>query len=261
MTAPTQGRKTPITYGRPHMRLTWGGVIGNGTEVWANTLNLVTTGLDGSDVAVDEDEMDDVCAQAATAVRRFWTSSRASTSTSFGLTYVKLNHVNDLGKYTAQNTHLFEYDDGPIVGTSQPLPWNVACAVTLRTSVKRGPGHAGRFFHPIGATFSQGNPYVIDPQTGLFSDTASSDLADVASELIRDLSYLDDHSGQSGEVGAHNFQVVTIPRRPSLAEALPLSHGIIAVEVDRVLDTMRSRTNAIPRTVNSAPVSTAPGQP
>lgn len=141
------------------------------------------------------------------------------------LTTVKFNEINPVtGLYTgfsAVNPDTV-VDDTPPVGGNGPGMGQLSLAVTTTTALKRGRGHAGRFYPPTGLLN-------IGATDGRITSAQASDNAISAATLIRDINTV---------VGAGSRCVV-------FSKAGQLAQDITGVKVGRVVDTMRSRRTSL----------------
>jgi len=200
-------------------------VIGNlyGTEMFTFGLSLAGSGTPVAPTEVPQGVWNALDAYFSTA---------GLVSSKCLVTSVKLNEIGVNGRYVNQTT----VEDVPpfnIQGSSgtSPAP-QVALAVSLTTPVKRGRAHAGRFYSPV--------PGFVVGTGGLIAGADCLAAANAGANLIKGInaSLTGWRVSVVSDVGAGAIQPVT------------------GVRVGHVLDTIRSRRNALVENhiVNTTPI-------
>lgn len=219
----------------PHVLLAFGGTLGNNSqEIWTCTLKLMGQFEPNDTMTLIEQA--EFAAAAVTPLSAWFNSADASISEDARLAWVKCNSVGSDGRYIWNQTT--QVDVNPVVrGKKQvQVSWRQSYAITLRTLSSRGPASRGRFYPPMVTPVpASGSPYVSAP-------TATA-MANAAVTLLEDLSTI--------SVGESN-------RKWQVCNASSIN-GMIGpirrVEVDRIADTQRRRTNRIPRESVEVPVA------
>jgi len=169
-------------------RLTWGGPLGSMGETWSCGLRLWNIGmtLDSGDQSWQAHW--DSCYAALPAMEALLVAFHHDASKGMSpdavLEVIKLNPVGTDGRQnellnTAESHVLTGGAGGGTIG-----PHELAAAVTLRTDLTRGRGHAGRVFLPIG------NPGFTT--NGQFTGTTLGNLAHGMGALIWAINAVDD---------------------------------------------------------------------
>jgi hypothetical protein len=166
------------------------------------------------------------------ATSTFWTtnlSGQAVTCKDAKIETLKLNEIGVDGKYTHDNTVLYDYPT-PLSGIAgiQPAP-QVALAVTLGTPIKRGRAAHGRFYVPIPGVTLLASP-VVTGVAGTMDNGTQTSYANAAATYVNAINQAVPgyRVGVVSDVGVGTYQ--------------PVTH----VRVGRVLDTIRSRRNKFP---------------
>ena len=127
--------------------------------------------------------MIDAC---ATPTQTFWNTAAVGMSSLYSLTSIKLARVLPSGLYPEDFEpviHDFTPDAGPATSGAQH-PTQVSLAVTTRTAVSRGRGHAGRFYLP--------GPRVDLDSSGKLTTTTAQAIATAAALWISTLNDVTD---------------------------------------------------------------------
>lgn len=228
-----------MPYNQVHAKLTWGGSMGNPElEVWANSLTLIATNPTSPtpDAPIQipfeaQEELMWACRDALTAFH----GANSGMNPAFRLSWVKLNMIGNDGKYIYPDTTQETFT--PVVPTnSTSASWRVTTAVTLRTERARGAGSVSRFYPPHNTSTNENanSPYM--------TPTAAGFLRDRAKVLVDAINAIDVNPQVKLNVGV-------APIRATLAQAIQLAGRVTSIEVDRVIDTQRRRTNRVPRLV------------
>lgn len=226
-----------------HVLIAWGGRLGNpAVDVWTNTLKVVTSGSPSEALSLDQQET--VAAGVADLLAPFHTTIFATSG--FGLygrsaylDWVKVNSIGTDGKYVWPSTTVHDVAI-PATGSGDGASWRDSLAITLRTDRTRGRAHAGRFY-PAGTTphgLTAGSPYI--------SSADATSAMNAAVTLINGINGLDPAGDGSIGITVANVSAGWAEQPSGLVIA------VSGVEVDRVLDTQKRRTNRVPRSVVSA---------
>lgn len=216
----------------PHVLLAWGGELGNpAVDIWTNTLKLIPY-LDGVQITWTEDQQFEYVTAAQVYIKAFVSSGSSNLGTAAKLAWVKCNSIGADGKYIYPNTTVF--DVSPVVtGAGGPANWRVSQAVTLRTGLSRGRAHTGRFYPPCSTYVpAQDLPYI--------TTANASALATAAKALLDGLQAIEMTDGSQAKI---------VCVSPGLTDVgvEPVFNLVTAVEVDRVPDTQKRRTNRAAR--------------
>lgn len=131
-----------MTYLRPFLRLV---AIGRlfGVEDFSFSMALAPTAVSPGNPPSE------VPTALVTAFQDFWGS--APISNSARLVTLKLNEIGTNGRYTGDETVLYDFAAGAgLPGTAPTQVWaQLAYCVSLETDAARGRAHAGRFYLPM----------------------------------------------------------------------------------------------------------------
>lgn len=191
-------------------RLVWGGRLFD-QESWSCSLHI------GSTPGVN------LAASTFSAALTAWMARASSNlSGSAKLDFIKFNQINPVtGRYSLPTSEELVQND-LAVGTVPAAFGQLSLAVSTRTALARGRGHAGRFYPPIGDV-------AIDTITGLTNGTVVADVGTSAATLLRDI-----NTSLAG-----TGQLVVFSKVGQSVET------ITGVRVGRVMDTMRSRRRSL----------------
>lgn len=198
-------------------RLVWGGRLFD-TESWSCSLHF--------------DAQDEVTLPAsvfATDLVAWMTSAGARISGSAVLDFIKFNRIAPAtGRYFNQQSNTHDQLD-MATGTVERGEGQISVAVSTRTALARGRGHAGRFYPPTADL-----PIQID---GRITALLAQDMANAAAALI---------SGLNDTTLAEGGQAVVFSKVAQTVEP------ILSVRVGRVPDTIRSRRSSLVEDPQSA---------
>jgi hypothetical protein len=221
-----------MAYPEQHTLVSWGGKLANGAEDWVNTLRMRSvapvTDPDQGDILTYLPNMKD-------KLTIYWNAIKDLISNSTTLVWFKANLVGTNGKYLpGEVTNVYTYPT-PLVGTaSLQVPTEVSWAVTTRTAIPRGRGHAGRFYLPTPASYLGSD--------GLFPVADAQQVANASATFLSNLSDATD--------------VLTVNMlRPAVFSSVGSGavNDIIKIGVGRVPDVQRSRRTKLseqPRTAD-----------
>lgn len=203
-----------MVYPTPFLRLV---VIGTlyGKETFTYSLSLAPTG--GGSNAPSE-----VPAGVISALTTFHTDTQVACGNQTFLTAIKLNEIGTNGRYVSQSdTVMHEFETGIAGGAIATLPAQCALAITLRTDIKRGRAHSGRFYIP-----RLGGPVA---NTGFIPAAQVTGLVTASTALLNSL-----NAAVPGYAVAVMSDIGTGARR-----------FVRNVEVGQVVDTIRSRRTSL----------------
>jgi hypothetical protein len=228
---------TPGPYLKNHGYLQWGGSLPGG-EIWSCGMRFGSfggdlPGIEGADNWFDGGDPgnyaeDTLLPHYETCVKDFHSRPASQISNRCQLQFVKFNLIGIDGNYMLANT--FGRYFANLAGGSGYLthPGNQVClAVTLTTSIQRGPGSKGRFYMPL--------PMVPVQADGRIDEGSADGILASARTFIEDLA---DVPG----VDAPNDPSPAIMSRKA---GSPTMRKIQGVRIGRVLDTQRRRRGSL----------------
>lgn len=203
-----------MAYPGTHLRLVVSGSL-PGTESFSWGLNL------HGNFATPE-APDEVPQAVIDAVTTFHTGATLPIGSGAILTTIKLNEIGPDGRYVNKSdTVMHEFEPGiPGVGTND-LPNQCAIAITLRTAVKRGLAHSGRFYIPCLKSLSMANGQILEANAAAIATATTTFLTSLNTAL--------------------DPWTVSVMSDVRDGAARKVTH----VEVGRVIDTIRSRRTSI----------------
>lgn len=214
----------------PHAiyKLTWGGSIFQGKDIWSNGIHL---GL-AVDVDVPEFDAESVTflATVADLLADYISNGALTISSAVSLEWVKLARIGTDGLYT-EDPLLFDFNT-PVTGTlsSNQVPQQ-SVVVSLRTNERRGLAKSGRIYLPVSGLAGADGTMNLQTVQGI---------ADASAELFSDINALNITSaGTAAVVVASNVREGA-------------TNTVYEVRVGNVIDTQRSRRNAFVETYESA---------
>lgn len=214
-----------------YAELRFGGPAWGIQESWSCGLKLKQLGGDSAE-AMDQNIVD-TYDQAVAAVEAYYRSGSASFNGGTRLEWVRFNVISAAtGKYFFPNNPRTFYFDNPISnGFPTGIP-QVAYAVTMRGTVRRGPGSRGRWYVPV-ATGA-------DPVTGtgVMSENTATAFANAAGTFL---------SALANMAGPGDLD----PWSPWLygdGQGGPVDSAVSTVAVGNVYDTQQRRRRQIEET-------------
>lgn len=223
-----------------HQLLAFGGSIVGG-DIWTCTLKTVWNGIPGQAMsfAGQEDALHNQGVSAAVVAYFGSNTNGASFRQTVSLEWVKFNSIGVDGRYKFPNTSIVEFTPGTAGLSPSGGDPRESLAVTLRTAISRGRGATGRFYPPPQSmTYAAGESMV--------SAALASAAGGAAKTLVAALNAV---TVDSGALTVCNIS----PGDDVLARSV-VTEPITTIEVDRVMDTQRRRSNKIPRTVVTIPL-------
>lgn len=205
--------RSRMAYPENHFLLAFGGRLRT-SETWTQTLRFRKPfNLSG------QAEVQAVCDEMADRLSDWWSTGISGSGAVLEL--VKFNEIGTNGRYVSPFTCLTELVPGVANSGESLFPNQVSVVVTTLTDASRGLAARGRMFFPI--------PTVSVQADGMINSTAVGNIGTAAKTL------LDSLNGAEAGVVASVFSAVGAGAvRP-----------ITAVGVGRVLDTIRTRRQAL----------------
>lgn len=227
MTAPSPGTVLP------HLRLSWGGSLGDAGEIWSNSLAFELN----SGETPTEAELLAIATTTAPTLADLVAFAPLLVSVAVRAEWVKATWILNTGRQRDVNTALYEWPaNSRPQGQSQAVPWTQTYAVTLRTPVQRGRGHSGRIFPPpCGPMPENRTPYAPTAFATSMAQTYGGAILGLRDAINTAL------------VGDTRFvNPVVVSRRTPDGRPAMLTQ-INGTVVDRVADVMHKRTNRVER--------------
>jgi hypothetical protein len=229
----------------PHLRLSWGGTIGiPDAEIWTNTLKWAND----QSLAPTRAGLAGAAAAAAAPLKTWFETGSTGIASYAKLRWVKLNYVLANGLQRDSDTVVYDLPTPGSGGISMaqggPL-WIQSYALTLRTGISRGRGHAGRIFPPVCG------PTTFEGYTGYLPATAASAMALNFGTCIRDI-----RNAMNAALGLEQppflnegvaYDLVVISASKTGDNRPPQSNEVVSVVCDRVPDIQHRRSNRLPR--------------
>lgn len=218
----------------PHLRITWGGSIGNpAVDQWSNGLawQLGPEAMSANELQVAADG-------CGIALNDWITSAGASIGSAVLLEWVKAVWVLSTGKNRDVNTAVFELNSPNARGNNPVNPsWNQAYAVTLRTALSRGRGHAGRIYPPLSGKNPAGTtPYLAEADANAMASAFATCIVAMRTAI----------GNAQNPPNSRPATPVVVSRLTQDGRA-PILTPITGCVVDRVADVIHARTNQVPR--------------
>jgi hypothetical protein len=215
-----------------HIRCTFSGTIGQSAappEIWA--FNVAVAHGAGSSKTADAAKASLEAAAAALEAR--WATYAVGISSHATLTRVRCASIGDQGTVDKTGGGAFVQGDKvgttAATGTGANFPFQIALAVSLATA-RAGAGGRGRYYLPVPV----GAVSIVD---GLLTTS------DQSAHLTRSKAFLD---GINADMALQGFGRVSVASSGSVTKGLPAGLSTVTnVRVGRVLDTIRSRRNAL----------------
>jgi hypothetical protein len=204
---------------------------------WANDQSLAPTreGLVGAAEAV------------ATPLRTWFGAAGARIGPNAHLEWIKLNYIEANGLQRDTDTVIFDVVPSEPGMTSGVSPiWIQSYALTLRTGLSRGRGHAGRIFPP-----NAGLPSDFDGASGYLAAGTATAMATAFGTCIRDI-----RNAMNAALGLEQppflnegvaYDLVVISASKTGDTRPPQSNEVVSVVCDRVPDVQHRRSNRLAR--------------
>jgi hypothetical protein len=213
----------------------------SGKEIWQNNIRFATT----SGALVDFVDEQETLEQLETAFRAMGMTQLGYSNATL-CTWMKFNEINGEGRYAGAGTTRIDMLP-PMAGQSPPSTFapQLALAVSWATDTLRGLASKGRIFIPM--------PFVSVDATGQIPPANRQNIATKWAQLLADV-----NNAPGLDTNTLTASVVSGGRQaPRSPVAAGVARQIVRVRVGSVLDTMRSRRNALDESYTEAPV---PGQ-
>lgn len=211
--------------------LRFGGPAWGIQESWSCGLKLKHLGGDAP-AAMDE-EIQATYPAVVSLVQDYYTDGNASFNGGTRLEWIRFNVISAAtGKYYYPNNPRTFYFDNPIAnGFPVGVP-QVAYAVTLRGTVRRGPGSRGRWYVPVATGAS---PVTT---TGVMPENVAQAFSDAAGEFLSALATIDSGLGPDA----------WMPWLYGDGIGGPVDSAVSSVWVGNVYDTQQRRRRQIEET-------------
>lgn len=222
----------PETPALPHLRLTWGGTLGDGgQDIWSNGVAFrVSNGL-----APTAAELNGIAEGCAPTLRDFITVPLFQVSPAVKMTWVKAVWVLNTGKQRDQDTAIYDLPAAGVGGGDARI-WEQTYALTLRTDVKRGRGHAGRIYPPVSGPQPEGTgPYA---PLAFVNNAAQNYAAGLRACELKVSEVMND---------PNRTAFLIIHSRGTRENPLPIVTDVQSCVMDRVADIQHRRVNRVQR--------------
>lgn len=223
------------------IKVTWGGTMCDGQEIWSNSLNI---GNPEQHATLETFSSDNNATDAIVAAIKTFHSAERLIPNSVLLEWVKFSLVNTDGKYVTSPDGNYSfvktYDFDAVAGTDtvQNAP-QLSVAVTLDTLARRGLAKTGRFYVPATGTVNpKGKLY--NPQD--FSVRAATLLSAINTAVA------------NNEWGFGSMDQVVVASK----EREGAIRRVQAVRVGNVVDTQRRRRNALTEVYDTKDITVLP---
>ena len=224
----------------PHIKLTMTGGLGDsadgtasGPEIWACGLRLHSAILEAAPPTVAE--LQALSDAWAVPVRAWFVNPNSDISGIASLTVQKVVWVLANGKQRDVNTIVHDFASNTRGGGSNIPIWEQSYAITLRTALNRGRGHAGRIYPPV----SGGQPAAVDTPYLAFAEAAQ--MGSAADTFINALNSV----GKTTVARATDLSVSIMSTGVDVRP--PIANVVTRLVVDRVADIQHRRTDRVPR--------------
>lgn len=229
----------------PHLRLSWGGTLGvPAAEIWTNTVKWAND----QSVVPSRTQLVAGAAAAAVPLKAWMLASTSEIHNTCKLQWIKLNYIEANGLQRDNDTVIFDVvpeQAGSSADAGQL--WITTYALTLRTGLTRGRGHAGRIFPP-----QAGKPSNYAAATGYLAAASANAMALGFGTCIRNIR--DAINPAMGMVGEAAYDAVVISISKDGDTRPPQSNEIVSVVCDRVPDIQHRRSNRLPRSEGTTTV-------
>jgi hypothetical protein len=222
-----------------HWLFSFGGTILNGQEIWQNNIRFATTSGIAAPQIDEESLLEDLMADLAVAFVLAPWQGGLGYSNGTTLTHGKFNKIAPDGGYSDEGNTVRQDLAAPLQTTATPPTFapQLALAVSWLTDRTRGLANKGRIYIPMPALTPDGS--------GQVGPALRQNIADNWAGLLNQF------NNEPGiDTSTLTASVVSGVRDGAKEQ-------IRSVRVGSVLDTMRSRRNALVETYTTAPV---PGQ-
>lgn len=217
-------------YAYVNYKLSWGGNIYNNADIWSNSIHL-------GDVVGDvlpwvEASSDFFLTSLSGPLSDWFRDPRAGISGAAQLEWIKLARIDRDGKYT-DDAVIYDYDSSITGGNSAAIAPQLTTAITFDTGATRGLAKTGRIFPPLTG---------VPSSTGRVASQAQALMANAAAGLIADIR------------NAALVPLVGVSPIVASNQRQGQNRYITNVRVGNVIDTQRSRRNAMVEEYVTAPI-------
>lgn len=219
-----------MAYAHKNLRITFGGRLYGNTEIWTNG---ITMGYEDKDFAgfpggFDSGKREELVENIKTWFQREGTGISRHAS----LEWVKFAVIGTDGKYAGSESGDFELNetidfDAVYGRLDREIAPQLSVALTMETNVRRGAGRFGRIYPPLTGS-----------ATGEGYDAQPTERASSFTTLLADLN--DTARGAGTLIGGDSPKVIVAS---GVREGR--NSEVVRVKVGRVIDTQRSRRNAM----------------
>lgn len=221
-----------MTYARNYIKLTFGGTLAGGGDIWSCGFSLGTD-TDATIESITED-LPSVGGIIGTLIQSWFSNSGNHVPSDVKLVSVKAAAINTDGK---QTTPAWEAEFLASGGTNFPYLPQGATVRTLVSSKFKDPGKYNRFYLPVAID----NTF----ETWKISNGVATSMATLTAQLI------DDINTSLAEAGPFNntYEVCVVSNKGT-----GYQYPVASVRVGNIVDTQRRRRNALTETYQSVNV-------
>lgn len=213
-----------MAYPYNFIKVTFGGTVYSGADIWSNGINF---GLQNADLEITKADLEGVAQRVSSDIAVWFRSVNAQISNRAQLEWVKVAVIGKDGKYEL-DADVFDLET-PASGASTVVNYpQLTLALTMETMKRRSPGRFARIFPPLNAPVIGTNGRVAQSNAINQRDAFASLLKEMTDQLR-----------------------VLLPGVVSpivASEKTDQHYPILTVKVGDVVDTQRSRRNAIKET-------------
>ena len=220
-----------MAYTDPFIRLTFGGTIYNGADIWSCGINFWNTSSPVPQLPTTA-EMQEFADLASENLSDWMSRTASLIGINAQLEWVKVAHLGTDGLYLKDS--VITEVTPPVTGQGYAnVPPQISTVISLGTNSTRGLAHIGRIYPPLSGGITA-NGYIA---TNLVQGMAES-----ASTLIEDLN--------ESSIQLSGAFAASVMSKVGAGRSLPITK----IRVGNVLDTQRSRRNAFIETYEEVPV-------
>lgn len=213
-----------MAYPYNFLKLTFGGNIWNGLDQWSNGINF---GKETENINITQQDLNGLAETFASHIREWFSSNQSYISNRSQLEWVKVAVIGADGKYV-YDADVYDLET-PVPGASiVNVAPQLTVVQTMETSRRRVPGRFARIYPPLNVPMLGNEPYIT-------SNIANS-MRNTFAKLIQDL------NSQTGVMARENIRAIVA------SEKTNQHYFVQSVKVGNVIDTQRSRRNALTET-------------
>ena len=215
-----------MAYSHPFIKLTWGGTLAEGQDIWSSGLHLATPENDEGQILASFIAMalEGTITPLSNRVVTFFSQVNTGVPTGVKLTWVKLAMIGTDGKYSQPPIEIEKDTSGG--SNVAGVPQN-SLVVTLDSDKWKDPGKYNRFYMPFGLA-GAGSVYSLNT---LAQNNYLTNAKTFINGINSDLSFLDT-----------NLTVSCVTTSEVTNGYLPVQK----IKIGRLVDTQRRRRNSIP---------------